>query len=261
MTSFQTLQADFQTALLHDQPLAPGLLKPRGDAQFAVYRQAYRARLRAALRDNYEVLPLVMGDDAFDALAEAYIAAHPSTHYSLRWFGHLFANFMAAHEALVAHPAMVDLAHLEWALRHAFDATDAAPLDAAELGALPAQDWSDLRLALHPSVQMLPLQWAAGPVWHALKTGQKEVPAPDALAHHVLVWREGLHTRWQSLTEVQATFIQGLLAGHSFGDICATLAQQQGEEAAASAAVTVLRELLGYGVIARLTASASERMV
>ena len=87
MTPYSTLQADFQTALLHDQTPAPGLLSPRGDAQFEVYRQAYRARLRSALRDNHEVLFQVMGDEAFDALAEAYIAAHPSTFYSLRWFG------------------------------------------------------------------------------------------------------------------------------------------------------------------------------
>jgi len=260
MTSFQTLQADFQTALLQDQPAAPGLLKPRGDAQFEVYRQAYRARLRAALRDNYEVLPLVMGDDAFDELAHAYIAAHPSSHYSLRWFGHQLVDFMAAHEALVGHPATVDLAQLEWALRHALDAANATPMEAAELAALPAQEWPDLRLALHPSAQVLHLHWAVGSVWHALKNGQEEVPAPDALAHHVLVWREGQQTRWQSLTEDQTVFVRGLLAGHSFGDICAALAQQQGEDMAASAAVTVLRELLDNGVIASLTAAASERM-
>ncbi len=249
MNAFQTLQVDFQTALLQDQPAAPGLLNARSEARFEVYRQAYRARLRAALRDNYDVLPLVMGDDAFDALAYAYIAAHPSSHTSLRWFGHQLASFMAAHEALVAHPAMVDLAQLEWALRHAFDAAHAAPLEVAELATLPAPDWPDLRLALHPSVQVLALQWAVGPIWHALKTGQEDVPAPDALAHHVLVWREGLQNRWQSLSDAQTVFVQGLQAGHSFGDICATLAQQQGEDAAAPVAVAVLHELLGSGVI------------
>ena len=252
MSAFQTLQADFQTALLQDQPAAPGLLTLRGDAQFAVYRQAYRARLRAALRDNYEVLSQVMGDDAFDALAEAYITAHPSGHYSLRWFGHQLADFMVAHEALVQHPAMVDLARLEWALRQAFDAANATPMAAAELAALPVQDWPDLRLTLHPSVQMLPLQWAVSPVWHALKSGQEDMPAPAALAHHVLVWREGLQTRWQSLNADQTVFVQGLQAGHSFGEICAALAQQQGDDMAAAAAVTVLRELLGNGVIASL---------
>ena len=89
---------------------------------------------------------------------------------------------MAAHESLVAHPATVDLAQLEWALCHAFDAAHAAPLDVAELAALPAQDWPDVCLAMYPSVQLLALQWVVGPDWHALKTGQEEVPAPVAVA-------------------------------------------------------------------------------
>jgi hypothetical protein len=65
------LQRQFQQALLVDQPMDVALLRSSGVAQFGVYRIAYRARLRAALRDNFEVLPLVMGDDAFDALANA----------------------------------------------------------------------------------------------------------------------------------------------------------------------------------------------
>lgn len=249
MTPFQTLQNAFQTALLQDQPLAAGLLSPRSEAQFEVYRQAYRARLRAALRDNHDTLPRVMGDEAFDALANAYIAAQPSHHDSLRWFGHRLADFMAAHEALVPHPAMVDLARLEWAMRHAFDAADAAPLDKTTLAALPPQDWPGLHLNLHPSAQVLSLQWAVGPVWHALQNGQEELPAPAALAHHVLIWREGLHVRWQSLDAAQTAFVQGLQADHSFGEICAALAQQWGEEAAAPAAVAVLHALLDSGVV------------
>ena len=131
MTQLQTLQNQFQNALLDDQPAPPGLLSARGVAQFGVYRNAYRARLRGALRDNFEVLPLVMGDDSFDALANAYIDAHPSRHYSLRWFGHELIAFMAAHESLVDHPAMTDLARLEWALRGAFDAASATSITRA----------------------------------------------------------------------------------------------------------------------------------
>lgn len=258
MNSLQTQQAAFQSALLQDQPPAPGLLSPRGDAQFGVYRNAYRARLRAALRDNYEVLPLVMGDDAFDALANAYIAAHPSAHYSLRWFGHQLGTFMAAQDALVPHPAMVDLAHLEWALRNAFDAATASPLASAELAALPTRDWPRLRFTLHPSVQLLELQWAVGPVWHALKNGQEEVPAPDALAHQMLVWREGMQTRWESLSEAQAVFVRGLQAGHSFGQLCEALVHQVGEDQAAPSAAAALRALLGGGAVIGWHASAPE---
>ncbi len=252
MTQLQVLQDQFQNALLRDQPAGAGLLGTRGVAQFGVYRNAYRARLCAALRDNFEVLPLVMGDAAFDALAHAYIDAHPSRHYSLRWFGHQLCAFMAANDALLDHPAMLDLARMEWALRQAFDAAPAAPLTPAELAAVPAQDWAELQFTLHPAVQLLELQWAVGPVWHALKSGQDDVNPPDALDHAMLVWRQGMNTQWKSLTQTETVFVQCLLAGQRFGPVCQALARHVGEDAAAPAAVRLLSQLLGFGAICAL---------
>ena len=252
MTQLQILQAQFQGALLQDQPPVGGLLVASGVAQFGVYRNAYRARLRAALRDNFEVLPLVMGDEAFDALAHAYIVAHPSRHYSLRWFGHQLCAFMTANDALLDHPAMLDLARMEWALRQAFDAAPAALLAPAELAAVPAQDWAELRFTLHPSVQLLDLQWAVGPVWHAMKSGQEELEPPEALDHAMLVWRQGMNTQWKSLTPTETDFVQCLIAGQRFGTVCQALAQRVGEDAAAPAAVSLLSQLLGTGAICAL---------
>ncbi len=260
MMSLQNLQGQMQAALLGDQPPPAGLLSDRCEAQFAVYRHAYRARLCAALRDNYEVLPLVMGDDAFDALAHAYIAAQPSAHYSLRWFGHLLPAFMEARDDLVDHPAMRDLACMEWALRGAFDAAEAPLLTLAELAAVPPTIWPQLRFELHPSVHMLQLEWAVGPVWRALKLEQEEVPPPDALTHAMLVWREGLRTRWKSLDDMQALFVRSLQSGESFGQLCEHLATHLTEHAAtddvAQAAVRVLSELLQMGVLCRMLAVA-----
>ncbi len=252
MTSLQNLQAQFQTALLLDQAPLPGLLNQSGDAQFAVYLHAYRARLRFALRDNYEAVAKIMGDDAFDALANAYIDAHPSSHYSVRWFGHQLSHFMAANEALISHPAMIDLAVMEWALRSAFDAPQAGRLEHAELAALVMDDWPQLRFELHPAVQLLHLQWAVGPVWHALKAGQLEVDAPGALAHPMLIWRDGLHTQWKSLSTAEHVFVEGVFAGHTFAQLCEALANEVGEDDAAQTAVKVLRELMLTGVISSL---------
>jgi hypothetical protein len=258
MTQLQFLQTQFQNALLLDQPLATDLLSARGVAQFCVYQNAYRARLRAALRDNFEVLPLVMGDDAFDTLANAYIEAHPSHHYSLRWFGHELCAFMAANETLVDHPAMLDLACMERALRHAFDAAPTTLLTPEMLAAVPAQDWAELRLTLHPSAQLLDLQWAVGPIWHALKFGQEEMAPPEALAHHMLVWRQGMNTKWKSLTPTETDFVQGLLAMRTFGQICEVLVERVGEDHAAPTAVALLSELLHTGTLCALPISFPE---
>ncbi len=251
-TSLQDLQRKFQDDILQDRSVLPGLLTPRGGSQFGIYQTAYRARLRGALRENFETLPLVMGDEAFDALANAYIAAQPSHHYSLRWFGHQLCDFMAANDDLLDHPAMLDLARMEWALRHAFDAENATVLTAGELADVPAQDWVRLHFTLHPSVQLLSMQWAVGPIWHAIKQGHDDLPAPDPLTHHMLVWRLGFNTQWKTLSDAERAFVQNLLAGHSFGQTCESMAQQVGVDDAARASVEVLRELLAGGVLSTM---------
>lgn len=252
MTQLHALQSQFQQALLLDQAVDAPLLRAKGAAQFEVYRNAYRARLRAALRDNYASLPQVMGDQAFDALANAYIDSHPSQHYSLRWFGHRLCEFMAANAALMDHPAMLDLARMEWALRQAFDATAAPLLTSEALAAVPAADWADLQLHLQPSVQVLALQWAVGPIWHALASGPCDMEPPEALDHHMLVWRLGMNTQWKSLSQLEADFISGLLAHRSFGLLCEALAQRVGHEQAAATAVHLLSDLLKVGALCAL---------
>lgn len=250
MTALAIQQADFQHALLRDQPLPDGQLTPRSAPQFGVYRMAYRARLRAALRDNYEVLPQVMGDEDFDALANAYIAAHPSQHYSLRWFGHRLPDFMAQHATLVPHPALTDLAQMEWALRQAFDAPDTAPLLASTLQALAPHDWGVLQLDLQACAQTLHLHWAVGPVWHAVQSGAEHVSAPEALDHTLLVWRRGRRTQWKTLDASEALFVQGLQAQQPFGALCQQLATLLPPEAASAAAASHLRWLLDAEVLA-----------
>jgi hypothetical protein len=243
------LQAQMQSALLNNRSAASGLLTPRGDLQFGVYLHAYRSRLRGALRENFETLPLLMGDEAFEELANAYISAHPSQHYSLRWFGHALPDFMRANPDLSLHPAMVDFAKLEWAMRHAFDAKNSPVLNASDLADVPGEQWPQLRFDLHSSVQMLSLEWSVGPIWHALKSGAEEVPEPEALVHEVLVWRQGLNTQWNSLSRLESTFLQGISAGLSFAELCGKLVEQVGEDQAAENAATVLRKLLDQGVI------------
>jgi Putative DNA-binding domain len=254
MTALRLLQDSFQWALMAQQPARPGVLARQG--HFSVYLQAYRARLRAALRDNYEVLAQVMGDDDFDALAGHYIALQPSRHYSLRWFGHHLPDFMAANPLWVSHPALQDLATLEWALRDAFDAADQPVLQADSLRCLPASDWPGLQFSLHPSVQLLSLKWAVGPVWNAIKSEQAGVPAPEPLEHTVLVWREGLQPRWMSLDASARTFLQAAQSGQTFGALCETLAQTLAPDEAVAQAAGLLHQMIGLGVLCAATQAA-----
>ncbi|QPF71819.1 DUF2063 domain-containing protein [Roseateles sp. DAIF2] len=219
-----------------------------------VYRQAYRARLLAALRDNYLVLQRALGDAAFDALGLAYLAARPSMKPSIRWFGDGLADFMSSAWPALPHPALVDLARMDWALRAAFDAADAAPLDAQALRELPPEAWPTLRFAAHPSVRLLELDWAIEAAWRRLREadpeqGAEALPAPEPLRHHLLVWREALETRWRSLPALDALLLGAVLDGQDFDAVCQLAERQLGAEQAAPAVVTLLQQWLAAGLL------------
>ena len=268
-------QQAFQAALL-GQPVG-GLLRPGpggAAAALAVYRHAHAARLTAALRDNFEILARALGDEAFAALASAYIDAQPSDQPSIRWFGHRLAAFMdqrlAADDGLVPHPALADLARMDWALRGAFDAADAPVLLREALAAVPPEHWPGLRLVLHPSVQQVALQWAVEAAWHALRAGldgatgnpadsgpEPELPAPEAHPHALLVWRRELATQWRSLAEPEAALLQSVAEGAVFGDLCEQAASGVDEPGqAATRVVAGLQQWLADGLVSGFSVSA-----
>ncbi|MDR7335110.1 DNA-binding domain-containing protein [Roseateles asaccharophilus] len=225
----------------------PGLLLAGDFATgLEVYRHAYRARLAEALADNYTVLGRALGDEPFNALAQAYIAARPSRHPSIRWFGHELADFMAtAGDELVPHASLVDFARMDWALRSAFDAADAPLLQPATLAALSPDDWAGLQLRLHPSVQRVALAHAVEPAWLALREwqpgeAQPELDEPVAHEHTLLAWRQHGETRWRSLEPLEAALLQAVAGGEPFAGLCERAALALGDAGSAAPAVIAL---------------------
>lgn len=237
---------------------------PRGGPpRLGVYRHAYRARLAEALADNFEILAKAMGDASFAALADAYITAYPSRHPSIRWFGHRLADFMAASmddsSGLVPHPAFVDLARMDWALRAAFDAADAPTVGRGALAGVAPQDFAALRLAAHPAVQQVPLLWAVEAAWRVLRehdadTGNEPaLPAPAEHPHTLLAWRRDLDTLWRSVDAAEAALLQGLAAGETFGELCQRAATLEADGMPpAQRAATTLAQWLDDGLISRI---------
>jgi hypothetical protein len=245
-------------AAIRDGADAEGLLAGDWALGLAAYRHAYHARLAEALADNYTVLARALGDEGFDALAQAYIAAHPSRHPSIRWFGHALADFMAgAGEDLVPHAGLVDIARMDWALRGAFDAAEAPTLDPASLAALDPDAWAGLVLHLHPSVRRAGLAHAIEPAWRALREWEPESGAPQPELdepvpheHGLLAWRQDGETRWRSLEPLEAALLDEVEAGRPFAQLCERAAAQLGDaEAAAPAVIAALQRWLAEGLL------------
>ena len=260
MNTLAAQQQALRRAIVSPQAEADSLLRerPGGEPLLRIYRHAYTERLIGALRDNFGCLPQVMGDEAFDALARAYVAAHPSRHPSIRWFGDSLADFMRARGDLVPHPALIDLARMEWSLRSAFDAADATPLTAAALASIATEQWPSLVFEARPGVQLLTMQWAVEPLWRALQSfdaasdDEPDLPEPQAHAHGLLIWRDGLANRWRALDADQALLLRAMLDGRCFAELCELAAEHSGDEQAAVVVVSALQAWLGDGLLAEV---------
>lgn len=245
-------------AAIRDETDLAGLLTGDSARGLRVYRHAYRARLVEALTDNFTVLVRLMGDDAFERLANAYIAARPSQHPSIRWFGDGLADFMAAAgEDLVPHASMVDFARMDWAVRGAFDAADAPLLAFATLAALHPDDWAGLVLHLHPSAQRVTLAHAIEPAWRQLRAWEPdagedelELGEPAVEMHQVLAWRQADGTRWRSLEPLEAVVLDEVGKQATFATLCERTAAELGDpEAAAPAVIGLLQRWLADGLL------------
>lgn len=253
MTTLAELQRRFQEAVLGENPL-PDLFAGEEEGLaggFDLYLQAYRARLAAALRDNFPVLHRALGDDAFATLAGAYIAEHPSRFRSIRWFGDSLTDFIARFPERVGHPALLDLARMDWAMRAAFDAADSAATKLPDLAALHADEWPEHRFHLMPSLQILDLTWAVEPLWKALNDdAEARTEEPQIQEHALLIWRPALDCCWRSAEAGEAAALRALGESENFAHWCAALAKA-GEPEPAMAAATLLRRWVEEGLLAK----------
>jgi Putative DNA-binding domain len=221
-------------------------------SRLEVYANAYFERLLEALGDDYAALAAALGPEAFHDLVAVYLIAHPPRHPSLRHAGARLAALLeydpAAAPFRLRCPFAADLARLEWALAHAFDAADATPLAREALVRVAPERWPVLRLHFHPSVQLLRVDW---PV-HALRTAcERGEPAPSLERHRLAlgVWRRDERVRYRALDALEADLLEAALAGAPFEALCERAAHVRGEPEAPAAAAAHLGEWVDSGMV------------
>jgi hypothetical protein len=253
MNAGPELQRRFQRAVLAGDP-APGLFVAEAAGAgggFGIYLAAYRSRLTAALRENFTVLQRALGDQAFADLARDYIATHPSHFRSIRFFGDELTAFLDASPGRLPHPALADVARMDWAIRGAFDAADAPPLTLSDLAALPPEAWAEQRFRLLPSLRLVELKWNVEPIWRALNDdAEAQTAAPEASPHVLLVWRPQLDCLWRSLDPAEATALRALAHGASFAACCTAIAES-GAANPPRMAAGLLRRWVDDGLLVR----------
>lgn len=249
MNALASLQQDFQRAVIGDGRQAAVAHRGAITGRLEIYVNAYRGRLTEVLADNYPILYRAMGDEGFRALADAYISAHPSGFRSVRWYGDRLTDFIARNADSVPHPALADIARMDWAMSEAFDAADATPLTHADVADIAPERWPAMRFEMIPSFRLIQVDWAVEALWHALNQDENaETDAPEACRHRLIIWRRGLDTHWRAPDSTEALGLAVILNKGSFADCCAALAENHVTDPASSA--SLLLRWIADGLIA-----------
>ena len=238
-------QGDFLQALVADGPNADR--RTRID----VYREGYALRLVEALEADFPGLLVIAGRQAFDALARAYIATHPSRHASVRWFGRHLGAFLAANPPWNASPALAEMAHFEWALGEAWDAPDAPPVPVSALLALPVDAWETLSFAAISSLRTLTFRFDVPQTWQRREETESqgfEVAASGGPVAWV-VWRDDAKVQYRALERDEADVLRGLIAGENFPQLCERLTALSDDAETVTRAAGLLRAWVEAGMV------------
>ena len=272
MTALRELQRGFQSWVLGDASATraaptPATVVDAGAVsardRLKVYADAIRLRFLEVLGQDYPGLHALAGDDGFRHLGLAYVAAHPSHHPSIRWFGAHLPAFLRSTAPWQEQPVLAEMAAFEWAKGELLDAPDSPVVGVEDIAAIAPDRWAGIRPRLKPAVRRIALEWNVPVVWKAID-GDETVPAltrtdrtgsvgrgesAGESAVEWLLWRQDLLVRWRSIDPDEAWALRRCTAGEDFGSICAGLCERVGDDAAAFRAATFLKQWAADGVL------------
>lgn len=216
-------------------------------ARLHVYTGGYPVRVHDSLAETYPALAHLIGEPAFESLAQRYAAVVPLTSYNLNDAGAQMAAFLR-HDVLTGdRPFLPDLAELEWRVARAFHASDGPPLDPRVLR-WTVDQWANAVLQFQPSVAVVAAPWPLLDLWTARDTPRDAIDIelqghPD----HIVIRRTGFIVRCESVAADEALALQLLLEGRCLGE---TTERFEAEGLDPSVVLAWFSRWMGAGMIA-----------
>lgn len=195
-----------------------------------IYHAMYPLRMYDTLAADYPGLEHFLGDDGFRDLVRDYTRVHPSRGYTLNRLGDHLPDFVKT--ARVRRPAFGhELARLELAVTHVFDAEETPRLTEAQIAAVPPEAWE--RAVLRP-VAAFRLMSFRHPVNAYLQTVKDDVhdhPKPRRKDEWVVVYRRDYGVYRKDLTRAGHDLLADLVAGRPLGEALRRAVREGGRRA------------------------------
>jgi len=188
--------------------------------RLAVYRNNVFASLTNVLADSFPVTRALVGEEFFRCMAQQFIRLHPPRSPLLVRYGmgadeDSLVVFIANFPPAAGVPYLSDVAKLEAARIHAYHAADETPLEHKALTSALNSSVEQVRIRLHPSVQILASPFAIASLWFA-HHGIVDISSVDPYSpEQALVLRDELDVLVLTISPGDATFINSVHRGET----------------------------------------------
>jgi Putative DNA-binding domain len=186
--------------------------------RLSIYRNTSRTALTNALRLNFPAVQRLVGEDFFEAAADAFIRCEPPQTAWLDLYGEGLPEFLRSFEPAAVLIYLPDVARLERAVCRALHAADVEPLKYSQLLDIEPSVQGRLCFIPHPSVSLVFSPYPVDVIWRAvLARDDVALAAIDlsAGAVRLLVERRAGEVEVTRMDERQWKFAEALFTGHS----------------------------------------------
>jgi hypothetical protein len=230
-----------EAIVLGDERLSPA-------ARVEVYANMYFYRILDALKEDFPATLAVLDGDNFHNLVTGYILEYPPSEPSLYYCGQYLAKYLRSHPLCESAPFIADLAALERSSVEVFHGSDAPTLAPDALRSIAPAAWPSMKLRLHPSAQILALEWRVAELLRAVDE-QRPWQTAQRGAVKVLVWRRDARVFYRDLEGDEADTLEAVSRGVTFAEVCDVVASGAGDHDPVAAINRMLARWLFDGLL------------
>jgi hypothetical protein len=212
-------RTDVAVSSLPDVLLPSRSLSPT--ERIGIYHGMYLLRMMEALENDFPALQHFLGDDGFRELVRGYVEAYPSRSFSLNHLGDHMPEYVRQTSGIRRQDFCFDLARLELALSHVFDAPETAPLTEAQIAAVPPDAWEAARLETVAAFRLLDFRYPVNAYLQTVRDDDHDHPKARLKDTYVAVYRRDYAVYRLELSRAARDLLADLAAGKPLGEALA----------------------------------------
>lgn len=223
-------------------------------ARLGIYASMVPLRTVEALRSDYPALAALLGERGFSRLVVDYIAAHPSTSYTLARLGDALPGFVAGWGGRRGRSLRAGVTRLERAAAAVFDAEEAPGLEPSAVAEALARSGGAARLVAAPAFALVRVPRGAIAVLDAFLEGAAMPTSTGRGSADVVFYRRDFTVLRRTLDPLPARLLEALAAGAPLDEAIAAAARK-GRRPSPGEVAAWIPDWVSLGVFSRVEAA------